>query len=76
MDVSLVELILELKEDIGNVASDLNRLNDKLDVHAGRSKATAEKVDQLEKDAARLKGALAAFMAIGTVVAVLRTLFN
>lgn len=67
MNKDLVELLLELKDDIGAISSDLNRLNDKLDVHSETSKKTAEKVAELEKDSWRLKGAIGAILSISAI---------
>ena len=74
MNKDVVELLLELKEDVGAVASDINLLKDKLDAHSKKSKETADKVEALERDAYKLKGALALILVLSTLIGLVRAI--
>lgn len=74
MNKDVVELLLELKDDVGAVASDINILKDKLDMHSKKSKETADKVELLEKDAYKFKGAIALVLVLSTLLGLFKIL--
>ena len=76
MSVDIISLLLDIKQDLGVLTSETSALKDKLELHSQQSKATAEKVSALEKDAWKAKGAIAVVLVLGTVMATARMLFN
>ena len=76
MNKDVVELLLELKEDISSVASDINLLKDKLDDHSKKSKETALKVEALERDSYKLKGAIALILVLSTLIGLYKALIT
>ncbi len=74
MNKDVVELLLELKDDVSQVASDINLLKDKLDAHSRQSKGMADKVESLERDSYKLKGALALIFVLGTILGLFKAL--
>ena len=74
MTKDVVELLLELKEDVSSVASDIHILRDKLDEHSRKSRETAMKVEELEKDSYKLKGAIALILVLSTLIGLYKAL--
>lgn len=74
MTKDVVELLLELKNDINAVANNINLLKDKLDEHSRKSKETSLKVEALEKDAYKLKGAIALILVLSTLIGLYKAL--
>ncbi len=74
MTKDVVELLLELKEDVSSVASDVRILKEKLDEHSRKSRETAMKVEELEKDSYKLKGAIALILVLSTLIALYKAL--
>lgn len=74
MTKDVVELLLELKEDVSSVASDVRLLKEKLDEHARKSRETAMKVEELEKDSYKLKGAIALILVLSTLLGLYKAL--
>ena len=74
MTKDVVELLLELKEDVSSVASDVRLLKEKLDEHSRKSRETAMKVEELEKDSYKLKGAIALILVLSTLIGLYKAL--
>lgn len=74
MTKDVVELLLELKEDVSSVASDVRILKEKLDEHSRKSRETAMKVEELEKDSYKLKGAIALILVLSTLIGLYKAL--
>lgn len=74
MNKDVVELLLELKEDIGAVASDINLLKDKMDEHSKKTRETSAKVESLERDSYKLKGAIALILVLGTLIGAIKAI--
>jgi hypothetical protein len=65
MDNNVVNILLEIQKDLSAVGSDVKSLKENLSTHSELSKKTAERVGQLEKDAWKLKGAIALAVILG-----------
>lgn len=74
MDKEIVNYLIEIKEELGQIRADIAVVQDKMEIHSINSKNTAEKVAQLEKDAWKAKGAIAFIAFLGTLIGLYKLL--